>query len=660
MYHRIPLLPSLMGLALVPLALSCGTDVVDGPDGAFVPDTSSCDGVECPAGESCFGGACVPTDGCLDSDGDGFGEGCEAGDDCDDSDPLVSPARAEVCDGADNDCDFYLDEDGVCAPCVPFCEPGQRLCSGPAVVYCDDAIACPAFGDPVPCPFGETCRDGECIVECLDRDGDGRGVDCGRVNDCDDTRDDVYPGRAETCDGIDNNCNDQIDEGGICDLGCDESECAPGERVCSADGGGWLSCQTGPDGCRRWSGTIRCGGDRSCVDGECVDVVVCVDLDGDGGGPGCAAEDCRPADPTSGASAREVCDGVDNDCDGVADDGAVCESCTPATVARPATVRGGEALYRVSCGAADHIAIEARGRLPIVVQGGPDLVVERGTGTGAFVPAARAERLGNAWAFAPFDVGGSMIRVTGAQGSSYAVAVGVSGACGTDALEPNNTPTSGIAVGLGTFVAGGALCAGDFDFFEVDARPGTLLEAALVADPGPGQLVLSVWRNGEEIAPSFGLADAGGLTFGRRAHFRIEEPGRYAIGIRGLSRSTENAWAAAITTRTAPTCRDDAADSGSAEHDDSPSTARANAPSWTGTLCPGDFDVVSLGRLRAGANAMGSFDAPAGLRVTLLQNGWGAVRDFPSGIGFDGDYFLAVYGDTADATGTWRLNASVR
>ena len=48
--------------------------------------------------------------------------------------------------------------------------------------------------------------------------------------------------------------------------------------------------------------------------GSCRD-----DEDGDGS---CAESDCDDADPDVNPSAREVCDGVDNDCDGVADDNA--------------------------------------------------------------------------------------------------------------------------------------------------------------------------------------------------------------------------------------------------------------------------------------------------------------------------------------------------
>ena len=48
---------------------------------------------------------------CVDNDGDGFGDGCAAGPDCDDSDPAVHPGASKVCDHRDNDCG------GTCAVC---------------------------------------------------------------------------------------------------------------------------------------------------------------------------------------------------------------------------------------------------------------------------------------------------------------------------------------------------------------------------------------------------------------------------------------------------------------------------------------------------------------------------------------------------------------
>ncbi len=60
----------------------------------------------------------------TDNDGDGYGLGCPAGDDCNDSDPKVNPGASEICaDGVDNNCNGDIDEAG--------CMGGGGGCSGP-------------------------------------------------------------------------------------------------------------------------------------------------------------------------------------------------------------------------------------------------------------------------------------------------------------------------------------------------------------------------------------------------------------------------------------------------------------------------------------------------------------------------------------------------
>ena len=77
-------------------------------------------------------------------------------------------------------------------------------------------------------------------VSCTDADGDGysaEGGDCGPV-DCDDTNSAVNPGATEICNGVDDDCDSAVDEGGnaYCDNGlfCDGAEYCAGTLGCMA------------------------------------------------------------------------------------------------------------------------------------------------------------------------------------------------------------------------------------------------------------------------------------------------------------------------------------------------------------------------------------------------------------------------------------------
>jgi hypothetical protein len=105
-------------------------------------------------------------------------------------------------------------------------------------------------------------------VSCIDADGDGYCA-TGPGADCDDSRADVHPDAIEVCNGLDDNCDGQIDEtfaiGGPCSVGV---------GACTVSG----STACAPDG------TSFCDA------------------------------------PPPGTPGTEICDGIDNDCDGVIDD----------------------------------------------------------------------------------------------------------------------------------------------------------------------------------------------------------------------------------------------------------------------------------------------------------------------------------------------------
>jgi hypothetical protein len=108
------------------------------------------------------------TDSGTSTDRDG--DGSPTSEDCDDSDADVFPGAPELCDGVDNDCDTEIDEDGFAA--------------------FDDAD-----GDG----FGDDSTE-EWVCEATENQ-----VQIG--GDCNDSDAAVYPGAAEICNGIDDDCD---------------------------------------------------------------------------------------------------------------------------------------------------------------------------------------------------------------------------------------------------------------------------------------------------------------------------------------------------------------------------------------------------------------------------------------------------------------------
>jgi len=186
--------------------------------------------------------------------------------------------NAELCDGRDNDCDGFPDEDCGCEQGT-----GQACYGGPEgtrnVGECRDGLQSCLAGDE-----GETAAWGECLG------WNGPHTD--------------------TCDGLDNDCDGTTDQGCVCLPGTVQAcydgpagtrsvgPCRDGTQTCSANltGSEWGPC-TGES----------LPGTESCSDGA--------DNDCDG------LADCDDwADCSSVCCTPEVCgDGRDNDCDGRVD-----------------------------------------------------------------------------------------------------------------------------------------------------------------------------------------------------------------------------------------------------------------------------------------------------------------------------------------------------
>ncbi len=95
--------------------------------------------------------------------------------------------------------------------------------------------------------LGAACLDRCTYIEaagCTDRDGDCYPKDCPDLPfDCDDTRPGSRPGGVEVCDGSDNDCDDQIDEG--FGVGANCAGCGgDGKMECHVDDQAAVACST--------------------------------------------------------------------------------------------------------------------------------------------------------------------------------------------------------------------------------------------------------------------------------------------------------------------------------------------------------------------------------------------------------------------------------
>ena len=273
----------------------------DDTDDALLPVDQDGDGFTL-----CDGDCDDDDDDLTPEDGDGDGvTSCDG--DCNDTDPAVFPAAQETCDGRDEDCDAVIDQ-GFDADADGFTPCGVDGIFGTADDDCDD-------GDPLISPQdfdgdGFSVCTGDCndVDELLGPfDGDGDGVE-GCDGDCDDTNPGIRPGQAEFCDGVDADCDGVIDEGFDAD--------GDGVTVCGPDG----LTPTPDDDCDDNDDTLFPGNVESCdeLDNDCEPATEAPGGETDADGDlviGCL--DCDDADPNTYPGATPICDGVaDNDCDG--------------------------------------------------------------------------------------------------------------------------------------------------------------------------------------------------------------------------------------------------------------------------------------------------------------------------------------------------------
>ncbi|MCB9539701.1 MAG: hypothetical protein H6704_26105 [Myxococcales bacterium] len=236
---------------------------------------------------------------CDDPDGDGHGPGCASPLDCAPRDRSRHPGAPERCDGLDDDCDGRADEDF--AGKGEACAVGDGACRGRGRFVCS---------------------------------ADGRGLRCDA---------EAGAGTAEICDDVDSDCDGRVDEGvpNCCapgdrrPCGSDVGACRVGEQSCNADRV-WEGCTAvGPE-------VERCNGDDDDCDGQVDEGLLnacgacgpppterCDGEDDDCDGR--VDEGTLNACGACGPTPIERCDGDDDDCDGAVDEGLLnaCGGCGP-------------------------------------------------------------------------------------------------------------------------------------------------------------------------------------------------------------------------------------------------------------------------------------------------------------------------------------------
>ncbi|MCB9694127.1 MAG: putative metal-binding motif-containing protein [Alphaproteobacteria bacterium] len=347
--------------------VALGNDCNDANASVNPGEDELCDGIDHDCDGSTTANAVDAPFWYADADGDGYGvDGvpvvqCDQPQgrvdntlDCDDGVAGAYPGAPELCNTIDDDCDgsvdedpsdgtpYYVDgdQDGFGAPgtAILACAPPPG--TAPNDLDCDDLVnavnpeADEVCGDSVDNDCNGTVDDGAGQQWFADVDGDGYGAgtavatgcsgppDTVAVDgDCDDLVFDVNPGATEICNGIDDDCANGIDDGvTFSDWYVDEDGDGFGYE---GDDAPVSSCADVPgsapnnDDCDDTTDLVSPLATEVCngADDDCDGVVPADEVDGDGDEVATCEGDCDDTQNTVHPGAVELCDGLDNDCD---------------------------------------------------------------------------------------------------------------------------------------------------------------------------------------------------------------------------------------------------------------------------------------------------------------------------------------------------------